>query len=75
MCFSSRPKPPPPPPPPPPVVMPAAPPTPVTPAVKAARVNEKRALAMNQGRKSTILTSSRGVLTEADIQRKTLLGA
>ena len=67
MCFSSRPKPPPPPPPPPPVVMPAA--------VKAARVNEKKALAMNQGRKSTILTSSRGVLTEADIQRKTLLGA
>jgi len=75
MCFGRRSSPPPPPPPPPPVVMPAAPPTPVTPAVKAARVNEKRALAMNQGRKSTILTSSRGVLTQADINRKTLLGA
>ena len=75
MCFGRRSSPPPPPPPPPPVEMPAAPPTPVTPAVKAARVNEKRALAMNQGRKSTILTSSRGVLTQADVNKKTLLGA
>ena len=48
---------------------------PVTPTVKAARKAEKKALALKQGRKSTILTSPRGVLTEANIKKKTLLGA
>ena len=48
---------------------------PVTPTVKAARKAEKKALALKKGRKSTILTSPRGVLTEANIKKKTLLGA
>jgi len=74
MCFSSR-RPAPPPPPPAPVQMPSAPPTPVSAAVKAARKTQKRTAALAQGRKSTILTGPRGVLTEADITKKTLLGA
>ncbi len=73
MCFgSSKPAPPPPPP---PVQMPAPPPTPVSAAVKAARKAQKRTAALAQGRKSTILTGPRGLLTEADITKKTLLGA
>lgn len=76
MCFGrSKPAPPPPPPPPAPVEPPAAPPTQASAAVKAVRKNEKVAAANLQGRKSTILTSSRGVLEAADVQRKTLLGA
>jgi len=75
MCFRSRAPAPPPPPPPAPVEMPAAPPTPVSAAVKAARKTEKRTAAIAQGRTSTILTGPRGVLTEADIAKKTLLGA
>ena len=74
MCFSS-PKPAPPPPPPAAVPPPSAPPTQATPAVKAARKNEKVAAANLQGRKSTILTGSRGVLEAADVQKQTLLGA
>ena len=74
MCFG-RSKPAPPPPPPAPVEVPAAPATQASPEVKAARKNEKMAAAKLQGRKSTILTSSRGVLEPADVQRKTLLGA
>ena len=74
MCFG-RSKPAPPPPPPPPVQLPPAPPTQASPAVVAARKAEKQALALNQGRKSTILTGPRGLLTEADTQKKTLLGA
>ena len=74
MCFG-RSKPAPPPPPPPPVQLPAAVPTQASASVKAARKNEKQALALNTGRKSTILTGSRGLLTEANIQKKTLLGA
>ena len=73
MCSRRRPAPPPPPPA--PVEMPAPPPTQATPSVKAARKNEKVAAANLQGRKSTILTGSRGVLEAADVQRKTLLGA
>lgn len=74
MCFGRR-QPAPPPPPPAPVEVPAAPATQASPEVKAARKNEKMAAAKLQGRKSTILTSSRGVLEPADVQRKTLLGA
>jgi|21_taG_2_1085346.scaffolds.fasta_scaffold16227_4 hypothetical protein len=74
MCFG-RSKPAPPPPPPAPVAPPAAPPTQATAAVKAARKNEKVAAANLQGRKSTILTGPRGVLSDANVQRKTLLGA
>jgi len=73
MCFG-RSRPPPPPPPPEPIKLPPPPPTPVSAEVKAARVTQKRTLATKHGRKSTILTSSRGVLEDADIQRKTLLG-
>jgi hypothetical protein len=74
MCFG-RSKPAPPPPPPPPVELPKAVPTQASAEVKAARKNEKQALALNQGRKSTILTGPRGLLTQADTQKKTLLGA
>mgnify|MGYP003120081144 CR=1 FL=1 len=74
MCFSSR-KPAPPPPPPAIVTPPSAPPTQASAPVKAARKAEKVAAANLQGRKSTILTGSRGVLEAADVQRKTLLGA
>ena len=85
MCFGRRKSAPPPPPPPPaPVPVPPPPPSPVvttvagktvSPATKAARKAEKRMLALKQGRSSTILTGPRGVLTEADIAKKTLLGA
>ena len=74
MCFG-RSKPAPPPPPPAPVAPPSAPPTQATAAVKAARKNEKVAAANLQGRKSTILTGPRGLMAEADIQKKSLLGA
>ena len=74
MCFGRKPAPPPPPPPA-PVEVPAAPATQASPEVKAARKNEKIAAANLQGRKSTILTGPRGVLSAADVQRKTLLGA
>jgi hypothetical protein len=74
MCFG-RSKPAPPPPPPPPVELPKAVPTQASPTVVAARKAEKQALALNQGRKSTILTGPRGLLTQADTQKKTLLGA
>ena len=74
MCFG-RSKPAPPPPPPPPVVLPAAPPTMISPEVKAARKTQKKKLANLEGRKSTILTGSRGVLTDATTQKKSLLGS
>jgi len=47
----------------------------VTPAVKAARKEQRKKLALKKGRKSTILTGPRGVLTKADVVKKTLLGA
>ena len=75
MCFGRKSTPPPPPPPPAPVPMPTPAPTPVSASVKAARVAQKRTAAITQGRKSTILTGPRGVLAEADIAKKTLLGA
>jgi hypothetical protein len=55
--------------------VPAPPPTVIDPAVKVARKNEKKAAAQLAGRKSTILTGSRGVLEEATTSKKTLLGA
>jgi len=73
MCFRSR-APAPPPPPPAPVDMPAPPPTQASEAVKSVRKAEKKAAAQLQGRKSTILTGSRGVLEAADIRKKSLLG-
>ena len=85
MCFGRKKSAPPPPPSPPaPVAVPPPPPSPVvttvagksvSPATKAARKAEKQTLALMQGRKSTILTGPRGVLAEADIAKKTLLGA
>ena len=74
MCFRKT-APAPPPPPPAPVPPPAAPPTQASPSVKAARKNEKVAAANLQGRKSTILTGPRGLMAEANIQKKSLLGA
>lgn len=81
MCLS-RPRPaappPPPPPPKPPAASPkpsAASPKPSDPATKAARVKEKKKLATQRGRKSTILTGPRGDLSAADTRQKTLLGA
>jgi len=74
MCFRKT-APAPPPPPPAPVPPPAAPPTQASPSVKAARRVEKSAAAQLQGRKSTILTGPRGLMAEADIQKKSLLGA
>ena len=73
MCSRRRAAPPPPPPP--PVEVPAAPPTQASEAVKSVRKGEKKAAAQLQGRKSTILTGPRGVLSDANVQRKTLLGA
>ena len=73
MCFGRR-APAPPPPPPAPVDMPAPPPTQASEAVKSVRKAEKKAAAQLQGRKSTILTGSRGVLEAADIRKKSLLG-
>ena len=63
------------PPPPPPVQMPAPPATVIDPAVKSARKNEKKAAAQLAGRKSTILTGSKGVLDDANTTKKTLLGS
>ena len=75
MCFGrSRAAPAPQPTPPAAVELPAPPPTVIDPAVKVARKNEKKAAAQLAGRKSTILTSSRGVLEEANTSKKTLLG-
>tara|TARA_R110000772_G_scaffold250226_1_gene364841 strand:- start:283 stop:450 length:168 start_codon:yes stop_codon:yes gene_type:complete len=54
--------------------MPAPPATQIDPAVKNARKNEKKAAANLAGRKSTILTGSKGDLTEANTTKKTLLG-
>jgi hypothetical protein len=73
MCSRRRAAPPPPPPP--PVEVPAAPPTQASEAVKSVRKGEKKAAAQLQGRKSTILTGPRGLMAEADIGRKSLLGA
>ena len=70
MCFFSKPKPPTPPPPP---SIPKPPPKPPRQA-DAERAREKRQLATQQGRKSTILTGPRGDLSAADVSRKTLLG-
>ena len=69
MCGLSGPKPPP------PVQPPPAPPTPADPAVRDARARERRMMAAAAGQASTIRTSSRGILTEANVGRKTLLGA
>ena len=74
MCFGGSSRPAPVPPPPPPVQMPAPPATVIDPSVKAARKNEKKAAAQLAGRKSTILTGSKGDLTEANTTKKTLLG-
>ena len=63
------------PPPPPPVQMPAPPATVIDPAVKNARKNEKKAAAQLAGRKSTILTGSKGVLDDANTTKNTLLGS
>mgnify|MGYP003658790162 CR=1 FL=1 len=63
------------PPPPAPVEMPAPPATVIDPAVKNARKNEKKAAANLAGRKSTILTGSKGDLTDANTTKKTLLGS
>jgi len=71
MCSRRTPQPPPPPP---AVELPAAPATVIDPAVKNARKNEKKAAANLAGRKSTILTGSKGDLTEANTTKKTLLG-
>ena len=74
MCFGGS-KPAPPPPPLAAVELPAAVPTQISPAVKSARKNEKKAAAMLAGRKATILTGSQGVLDDAYTQKKTLMGA
>tara|TARA_R100001369_G_C3187096_1_gene142848 strand:- start:211 stop:441 length:231 start_codon:yes stop_codon:yes gene_type:complete len=65
----------PPPPPPTPVAAPPAAPTIIDPAVKVARKNEKMAAAKLKGRTGTILTASRGVLTDANTTKNTLLGS
>jgi|APSaa5957512535_1039671.scaffolds.fasta_scaffold04926_3 hypothetical protein len=74
MCFGRRSQPAPPPPPPAPVEVPAAPPTQAAPEVKAARKAEKVKAARLHGRKSTILTGPRGILEEAEVGKKSLLG-
>lgn len=74
MCSRRRPAPPPPPPPPEPIIPPPAPPTQAAPEVKKARKTEKVKASRLQGRKSTILTGPRGVLDEAEVGKKTLLG-
>ncbi len=56
-------------PPPPPKV-----PTPVDEGVSKAREDEKRKALLAQGRQSTLLTGSQGLVSEAPTQRKTLLG-
>lgn len=53
---------------------PAAAPRPSDPAAKAARNKEKKLLASQSGRKSTILTGPRGDESEAETGKKTLLG-
>ena len=73
MCFGGS-KSAPPPPPPTPVDMPAPPATVINPSVKAARRDEKKNAANLVGRKATILTGSKGDLTEANTTKKTLLG-
>jgi hypothetical protein len=50
-------------------------PRPGDPEVRDARRREKKKLASQQGRKSTILTGSRGDLSEANVMKKTLLGS
>jgi len=56
------------PPPPPP------PPTRADPAIEEARRKQRLVARQRQGRASTILTSGQGVLGEAPVRRKTLLG-
>ena len=75
MCFFSKPAVAAPPPPPAVPTPPKQAPRPADPATKAARVQEKRKLSMQQGRKSTILTGPRGDLSSADTKQKTLLGS
>lgn len=70
MCFSSPSIPAPAPPPPPPAKVP----TPVDEGVSKAREEEKRKALLAQGRQSTLLTGSQGLTSEAQTQRKTLLG-
>ena len=74
MCFFSKPKVAAPPPPPPVPTPPPQAPRQADPATKAERAREKKQLATQQGRKSTILTGPRGDLSEADVSKKTLLG-
>lgn len=72
MCFFSSPSAPAPPPLPPP--LPAVP-TPADPVVGQARTRQRQRAALAGGRRSTILTGGRGLLTPADTARKTILGA
>lgn len=70
MCMGgSAPKPPPAPPP------PAAAPTMASPAVQAARDDERKRARLAAGRASTILTGAQGVMQTATTGGKTLLGA
>jgi hypothetical protein len=67
--MGSSPKPPPPPAPPP------APPTQASPAVQAARDDERKRARLAAGRASTILTGAQGVMAPAETGGKSLLGA
>lgn len=71
MCSFSRPSPPPPPPPPPPAPVAV---TPESNEIVSGSQNRKRALAGAAGRRANILTSSSGVLGDANVG-KTLLGS
>lgn len=60
--------------PPPPVTPPESAPTKNDPAVKGAGEAERKRAALAQGRGSTILTGSRGITSDANTAKKTLLG-
>lgn len=60
---------------PPPIAPPPPIPTVEDPSVKEAEQRERERIRKARGRKATILTSGQGVLEEATVGRKTLLGA
>jgi len=74
MCMFSSPSIPEAPAPPPPPEPPKDPPTRIDPAVKSARLDERKRIAANQGPQGTIMTSSRGLLGSANTNKRSLLG-
>lgn len=54
---------------------PVAPPTLADPAVQASSENETKRRLAAAGRKSTIMTSGKGLLAEAPVSKKSLMGS